>query len=222
LRAVANGCQSENRLSQSFIPCSNKMTTVFTLKLWPQKKWKKILLVSVLIVVVVFASVLAYIIFAINNDIVTDIVVKNAGGSDTALVLYHPGLSSFAHDVAYAFADGLVSSGWRVEIATPSAEAPTDMSNYGLLVLCFSTYGGNPDAPTVRHLERMGDLQGIQTVLVGLAAGDAGSSTATMQKAVTNANGTVILEKAFYTQAPNEGNQPATDLAEQAGRGITL
>jgi hypothetical protein len=198
------------------------MTTVFTLKLWPQKKWKKILLVSVLAVVVVFASVLGYIIFAINNDIVTDVVVKNAGGSSTALVLYHPGLSSFAHDVAYAFADGLVSSGWRVEIATPSAEAPTDMSNYGLLVLCFSTYGGNPDTPTVRNLERMGDLNGIQTVLVGLAAGDAGSSTATMQKAVTDANGTVILEKAFYTQAPNEGNKPATDLAEQAGRGITL
>jgi hypothetical protein len=90
------------------------------LKLWPQKRWKKILLISVLVIVVALASLLANVIYAINTDIVTELVVKNPDGSKTALVLYHPGLSSFAHDVSYAFADGLASNGWRVEIATPS------------------------------------------------------------------------------------------------------
>ncbi|MBN1358039.1 hypothetical protein JW988_04635, partial [Candidatus Bathyarchaeota archaeon] len=102
------------------------------MKLWPQKRWKQILLIALLVVVIVFASVSAYVFFAIGNDVVTEVVVMNEEANETALVLYHPGLSSFAHDVAYAFADGLVSSGWRVEIATPSSEAPTDASEYGL------------------------------------------------------------------------------------------
>jgi len=180
----------------------------------------QILLIAVLVVVIILASVLAYVMFAIGNDVVTEVVVKNEGGSETALVLYHPGLSSFAHDVAYAFADGLVSSGWRVEVATPSNEAPTDASDYGLLVLCFSTYGGNPDSSTVRHVERMGDLGGVDVVLVGLAAGDAESSTAIMREDVVAANGAIMLEKAWFTMAPNEGDKAATVLAEETGQGI--
>lgn len=191
------------------------------MKLWPQKRWKQILLIAVLAVAIVLASLLAYVIFAIGNDVVTEVVVKNAEGSETALVLYHPGLSSFAHDVAYAFADGLVASGWRVEIATPSSEAPTSTSDYGLLVLFFSTYGGNPDSPTVRHLERMCDLDGISVVLVGLAGGGAEGSTAIIREAVVDANGEIILEKAWFNMAPNEGDKAATVLAEETAQGIT-
>ena len=190
------------------------------MKFWPQKKWKQILLIAVLAVVIVFASVSAYVLFAIGNDVVTEVVVKNAESNETALVLYHPGLSSFAHDVTYAFADGLVSSGWRVAIATPSSEAPTDATDYGLLVLCFSTYAESPDSPTVRHLERMGDLGEVNVVLVGLAAGDAQSSMATMREAVVDANGEIILEKAWFTQVSNEGDKAATVLAEETGQGI--
>jgi flavorubredoxin len=195
----------------------------FALKLWPQKRWKKILLISVIVIVVVLASLLAYVIYAINTDIATELVVKNPDGSKTALVLYHPGLSSFAHDVSYAFADGLASNGWRVEIATPSTQASTDTSKYNLLVLVASTYGGQPDSPTMRHLERMGDLHGINTVIVALAGGVGGaeSTTKALQEAVSSANGTIIKLLALYNQAPNEGNKSATELAEQAGSEIT-
>ena len=219
--------QGENVLRQNWIAISNFLTItvisyllVVRLKLWPQKRWKQILLIAVLTIVIVLASLLAYMIFAIGNDVVTDVMVKNAEGSETALMLYHPGLSSFAHDVAYAFADGLVSGGWRVEIATPSSEAPTDASDYGLLVLCFSTYGGKPDSPTTRHLERMGDLGGVNVVLVGLAGGDAQGSTAIMRDAVEYANGVIILEKAWFNMAPNEGDKAATVLAEETGQGL--
>ena len=190
------------------------------MKFWPQKRWKQILLIAILVVVIVLASLLAYVMFAIGNDIVTEVVVMNEEASVTALVLYHPGLSSFAYAVAYAFADGLVSNGWRVKIATPSIEAPTDASEYSLLVLCFSTYGGNPDSPTVRQIERMGDLGGVDVVLVGLAAGDAESSMATMRESVLDANGEIILEKAWFNMAPNEGDKAATVLAEETGQGI--
>jgi len=192
------------------------------LKLWPQKRWKKILLISVLVVFVVFASLLAYVAYAISTDVVTEVVVENPGGSKTALVLYHPGLSSFAHDVAYAFTEGLVSNGWRVEIATPSAQAPSEPSEYDLLVFCFSTYGWEPDSPTMRQIERMGDLEGVDLVLVGLAAGDAMGSKAKVAEVVLSANGNIISEIALNSIAPNEGNKSATELAEQAGREITV
>ena len=98
------------------------------MRIRPQKKWKKILLVTLLITVAISVSLLSYASFAMNNDVVTQLVIKNPTGNKTALVLYHPGLSSFSHDVSYAFAVGLVSNGWRVEIATSSIEAPTNIS----------------------------------------------------------------------------------------------
>lgn len=134
--------------------------------------------------------------------------------------MYHPGLSSFANDVAYAFTAGLVSTGWRVEIATPSVQAPNEPSEYGLVVFCFSTYAGQPDSPTMRQIERMGDFEGIDVVLVGLAAGDATGSKAKVSEVVLSANGNVVGELALNSMAPNEGNKSATELAEQAGREI--
>ena len=98
------------------------------MKFLPQKKWKKIFLISILAFVIVVAGVSGFIFFKINNDYVSEIEVLNAEGS--ALIIYHPGLSSFMQDVAYAFADGLVENGWRVEITTASSQAPTDMSDY--------------------------------------------------------------------------------------------
>jgi hypothetical protein len=92
-----------------------------------------------------------------------------------------------------------------------------------LLVLVASTYEGQPDSPTMRHLKRMGDLHGINTVIVALAGGVGGaeSTTKALQEAVSSANGTIIKLLALYNQAPNEGNKSATELAEQAGSEIT-
>jgi hypothetical protein len=192
------------------------------LRLWPQKRWKQILLISAFVIVVVPACLLAYVLYEINTDIVTELVVMNADGHETALVLYHPGLSSFAHDVAYAFADGLASNGWRVEIATPSPQAPTNASKYNLLVICTSTYGGQPDAPTMRHLARMGDLSGIHVVIVALSGGETGgeSTKEVLQRTVSSANGIIIKLLNLYNSAPNEGGKSATALAAQAGSTI--
>ena len=128
-----------------------------------------------------------------NNDVITQLIIKNPEGSKTALVIYHPGLSSFSHDVSSAFADGLVSTGWRVELATPSIEAPINLSKYSLLVVASNTYGFNPDTPTTRHLARIGDLEGIETVVITLGAGSAEQSQKALENLVEDSNG-VILE----------------------------
>lgn len=155
-----------------------------------------------------------------NNDVITQLIIKNPEGNKTALVLYHPGLSSFSRDVSYAFAEGLVSNNWRVEIATPSIEAPTDLSNYDLLVVSSNTYGFNPDTPTSRHIERIGDLKGIETVLITLGAGTAENSQQIFKNLVESHNGTIIESLLLYSMAPNEGGNSATEVAEQTAKEI--
>ena len=189
------------------------------MKLWPEKKWKKIVLIAVIVFVIVVVSVLGFVFFKINNDYVSGIEVLNANGSETALIIYHPGLSSFMKDVTYAFADGLVENGWRVEITTASSEAPTDLSDYSLLVLGSPVYGGNPSPSIKRHLERIGDLQGIDTVILVTSGGNS-TADETMQQDVEEYNGTVTTVVEVFTQEPNEGNGNAMDIAKQAGREI--
>ncbi len=183
------------------------------MKLWPQKTWKRVLLIFFLVIVVGIGTLLvAYVVG--NRDVVSPIDVVNAGEVKTALSVYQPGLSSQTKDISYAFADGLASGGWRVEITTASSQAPSDLSNYSLLVLAWPIYGGAPGAATVRYVDRVGNLHGIQTVIIAVG-GPPGGSLDTMKQKVQAANGVVI-----ESLAPNEGNGNATDIARQAGTQI--
>jgi hypothetical protein len=158
------------------------------LKLWPQKRWKRIVLVTFLALVVIGAILVGYVLLNINQDVVSPIVVINRGGVRTALVVYQPGLSSAPRDNAYNFAYGLNSSGWRVEITTASPKAPSDFSNYSLLVVVFPIYGGAPGTAATRYVDRLGNLQGIHTVIIDVGGG----SESLMRQKVEAKNGTVL------------------------------
>lgn len=145
------------------------------------------MLVALLTIIVLSAILLAYVLLSINKDVASPIYVINAGGSKTALVVYQPGLTSSPKDNSYAFANGLASSGWRVEITTASSQAPSDLSNYTLLVLAFPIYGGVPGAAAVRYVDRLGNLQGIHTVIIDVPA-----SENVMKQKVQAENGIVI------------------------------
>jgi flavorubredoxin len=188
-------------------------------KFWPQKKWKQILLVTFLVILVVFAVFAAYVGVALNKDVVSGIDILNSQGSKSALVVYQPGLSSFPRDVSYAFGNGLAQAGWRVEITTASAQAPKDLSSYNLLVLGFPTYGAQPGTAIVRYLDGLGNLHGIETVIVSCAAGNANESAVVIQQKVQSESGTVKESIDLTSLAPNDGGT-ATDIARQAGSKI--
>jgi hypothetical protein len=190
-------------------------------KLWPQKRWKKILLTTFLAILIVAASLLVYASAGMNNDVITELKIENSQGTNTALILYHPGLTSFSHDVAYAYADGLVSDNWRVEITTSSTQAPTDVSKYDLLVILSNTYAFTPDKPTIRQIERMGDLNGIQSVLVTLGAGSAQESKQSLESIVSASNGDIVQSLLLYSMAPNEGDKSATEIAYHSAQQLT-
>jgi flavorubredoxin len=190
------------------------------MKFWPKKRWKQILLIAILAFVIVVVGVLGFIFFKINSDYVSGIEVLNADGAQNVLIIYHPGLSSFMKDVAYAFADGLVENGWRVEITTASSQAPTDLSGYSLLALGSPVYADGPSPTIKRHVERIGDLTGIDTVLLVTSGGSDGGAEAAMQQTVEEHNGAVDLVLSLFNSAPNAGDP--LNIAEQAGRDLFI
>ena len=151
----------------------------------------------------------------INREVASEIDVVNAEGGNTALVVYQPGFSSFPRDVSYAFADGLASSGWRVEITTASPQAPSDLSNYGLLILAYPVYGGTPGTAIVSYVKRISSLDGIDTVIIACGGGDSGESVDPLKQQVQAANGTFYDAFALSNQ-----DNSALESARQAGSNI--
>ena len=163
------------------------------MKLWPQKKWKKIMLATLLVVLAALGSVAAYFEYSVYHETPTDIEVLNADGAKTALVIYHPGLTDFAKNVTYTYAEALAQAGWRVEITTPSTQAPTDIAKYQLLVLCWAIYDLNP-APTITNqIHRLGNLNDVDTVIIIIGGGlDPLNVKDSMNRIIEEANGTVV------------------------------
>jgi flavorubredoxin len=148
-------------------------------------------------------------------------VLNPEGERGTALVVYQKGLRDFQPKVAFAFAEGLVSAGWRVEITTVSSRAPTDISGYDLLVLGWPTYWFNPSLPVRRYLRRIGDLGGRNTVVICTAAGAPAGSCRKMMSLVRAANGTILKSLTLFTMRPNEGNGDPAAIATQAGKELS-
>ena len=180
------------------------------MKFWPEKKWKQMMLISIIIVVLILASVSVFVLIKANSDVVSELDVLNPNGSQTALILYHDGFSSFTKDAIYALGDGLVDNGWRVEITTASDQAPTDLSKYSLLVLGSPVYGGSPSASIERHFDRIGDLWGIESVLVVTSGGINEGAEAAMQQIVEDNNGVVKTVLSLQTG-------DSLDVAKEAG-----
>lgn len=165
-------------------------------------------------------SILGFVSLGINNDIVSDIIVVNDQGTSNALLIYHPGFSSFTKDVSYAFAEGLVLNDWRIEITTASDQAPTSISDYNLLIVVIPVYGFGPTPTINRHINRIGDLQETRTAIIITAAGSPGTAAETMKEIIEQNNGTVDSQIVLFSLAPNVGDQSAIDLSKKAGSEI--
>jgi hypothetical protein len=161
------------------------------------------MLTILLIVLAVFASLGAYLEYSVYRE-VTLTETLNPSGSKIALVIYHPGLTSFSGDVASAYADGLVSASWQVELTTASSQAPSDLSKYSLLVLCWPIYDFNPAPTLTNYIHRVGDLQGMNTTVVTIGGGlDPLNAPAAMNKTVQDAHGTIIQSLTMYRSNRN-------------------
>jgi len=154
---------------------------------------------------------------AISREVVSEIDIINADGGKTALIVYQPGFSGFPSDAVHAFADGLASSGWRVEVTTASPQAPSDLSKYSLLILAYPVYGGTAGTAVVNYVNRVSDLNGIDTVIIACGGGDSGENmNPPLKQQVETANGTFYKGLSLSNQ-----DSSAMEIARQAGSNIT-
>lgn len=191
---------------------------------WLYKKAKALVKMVLVAVVVILAAGMALLYFVTSQDVASGVEVLNRGGDQgTALVVYHPGLTGFHERVTSAFADGLVSNGWRVEMTTASPYAPTDLSSYDLLVLGGPTYFWTPNRPIRSYLSRLGDLRGKRTAIIITSLGMGERSISKMERLVRAANGDLLKSLLLYSLAPNEdiyGTNDPEEIASQVAKGI--
>lgn len=184
----------------------------------------------ILLIVLVVAWAWSY--FWLNQEVESEIEIRNPGGdAGTALVVYHPGRGSFHKRVIAGFVEGLVSNGWRVEVATASPRAPTDLAGYDLLVLGSPTYWFTPSWPLRRYLSRLGDLGSQRTVTIITGMGAGGRSSSMIEKQVRKSGGDLVKALLLYWMRPNDnGNYVdtqqnktlAVEMATQAAREVSL
>lgn len=146
-------------------------------------------------------------------------------------MVYHPGKGSFQREVFSGFAEGLVSRGWRVEMTTPSAQSPRDLSGYDLLVVGGPTYGFAPNRPIKRYLRRLGDLAGQRTVTIITGLGMGERSASIMANLVRKANGDLVTNLLLYRMRLNDDDNfvdgaqnraLAAEMATEAAREIPV
>lgn len=183
-------------------------------------------------VVVIIAGITAWVIwywYRVSQEAPSEFEVLNpAVKGGTALMVYHPGRRGFCYAVIHTFAQGLVSSGWRVHIATASSQAPTDVGSYDFLVFGGPTYMWSPARPIKRYLSSLGDLQRKPTEIIVTGFGATSRAISIMEKLVREANGQLVRSLSLTTLRPNDVQDPrpnrevALEMARRAGQEVPL
>lgn len=153
-----------------------------------------------------------------SREVASGLSTLNATGQrGRALLVYHPGLSTFPKQVTGSFADGLVRAGWRVDMTTASAQAPGDVRDYELIVLGTPVYGDAAARPLSAYVDRVRDFHAKAVVLVFTAAGDANPAMDKAAAQISAFNGRVLGRYGYTSSRPNASGKayPGTN-AERA------
>jgi hypothetical protein len=154
--------------------------------------------------------------YALVNDPV-------ALGQRRALVLYHPSRDArFADDLAQSLRDGLREAGFAVDLATTTAQTPTDLSLYAVVGVVSNTYWWSPDRPTLRYLRRI-SFNGLPVLGVMGGAGSTGRSERVLRDALTRAGGRVVEVSSAWLWRPNDEarmNEPNRAVARDMIRAM--
>lgn len=104
-------------------------------------------------------------IFAVVGFIAYDVMSYTATGSQTlnptgnpvgnALVVYDPGITGSAKDVASLIASDLQAKGYKVDLAGIKSTAATNTSRYSIIVIGGPIYAGNASSAVKSYLNSL-------------------------------------------------------------------
>jgi NAD(P)H-dependent FMN reductase len=157
----------------------------------------------------------------VNSEVVKPLVTLGGDGrAGRALIVYHSSHGGFQSLIQHAFADGLQSQGWEVEMTTASKATPADLSRYGLLILGVPSYNWKPARPILDYLNRLGDLGGKPVALVVSGGGMTERCMRVLRRRVAEAHGQVVQATEVWTSRSNVELHDLSDPQEimrQAG-----
>lgn len=154
-----------------------------------------------------------------NTEVVSEVASFGAaGGARRAFIVYHSTHGGFQPLVLRAFAEGLQSQGWRVDMTTASHATPVNLSAYDVLVLGAPSYNWQPARPTLAYLGRLGDLKGMPVALVISGGGMTDRALKIMSDHVTQAHGRIVEAIEIWTTRPNAERHGLSDPLEIMSR----
>lgn len=181
----------------------------------------------VLPILIILLVVGGWTIYITSREVASVVKILNPPSEKArALLVWHPGQSDFPARVMNAFADGLIATGWRVDMTTASSEAPTDLAGYDMLVLGAPVYWGAPARPLSNYLQRIGDLRGKRTAIILTASGNSDGAIKSAKEKVAQAHGQIVTALSFYRWRPNredatgDNETIGIEMARQAAQEI--
>jgi flavodoxin len=122
-----------------------------------RKHWKKILLVSLLVIAVVTIVVLAIAIMDVAGHSATGSQTLNPTGTPVgkALVIYNPGLSGQAKEAAMVIGNQLVAEGYVVTVAGVKSSAANDLTDCDIVIVGGPMYGGKSSSSVEEYLKAL-------------------------------------------------------------------
>lgn len=183
------------------------------------------LLVAAAVVGVVAVGSSIWLIWRIDQETVTSLVVTNPGGSaGKAFVVHQPGLSAFPEQVTTAFVSGLAAAGWQVSTTTASDQAPLPNAAYDLIVFAAPVYFEAPAKPLARYIARVGNLGGKPVVILLTGATDVTGAITATEKMVAAAKGRPVRSLGLTTMKASDEQKKYTgsnvDTARQVGHEV--
>lgn len=159
------------------------------------RKLFKIILVIFAIVIVSFVALASIVVLDVAGTLATDThPLPNGAPTGQALVVYDPGLSGVAKDVATKIGYNLQNSGYNVVLAGVSSSTAKDISSYNVIVVGGPIYAGKPAQTIQTYLSTLSPAanQKVGVFGSGSVTVDNSNSTAVAQDVANLPSGSPI------------------------------
>jgi hypothetical protein len=127
------------------------------------------------------------------------VYVNSVGQTGSALIVYHPGGSSFQSQITKGFARGLAQEGWRIKIITTGSKAVTNFKKYDLVIFSSPTYDWLPSRRIMKYIKEIPSLKEVPTAVIVSAVRSTEQSQPVLEKAVKDKGAKLVGSYVIWT-----------------------
>jgi len=168
----------------------------------------------IILIIAVFAGVLAFVVTRNNADRGEYVKVMAASAADApkALIVYQPSPSSTGKKIAEKIAAGLSESGYEVTLSYPSAKLSPDVSQYEIIVCGSSVFAGQPSKALLNYVASVEDFANKTLVLYSVGSAKLMPELDLISDQV---KGTDAIEKYKFLASDKDYGDKAYELGKQ-------